>query len=85
MRSRCILKATNAVTWHLLGKPGDADTPFTLDKSEAIKLYKEALTGVQKAKLPIHLQEIVLTPSEDLVTLVKKSMEIASAEAGEAP
>ena len=83
LRSRCILKATNVVTWHLLGKPGDVDAPFTLDKREAIKLYKDALVGVQETKLPIHLQEVVLTPSDDLVTLVKKSMEIASTEAGE--
>ena len=40
LRSRCILRATNAVQWNLLGKPGDADVPFTLDKEAAIKLYK---------------------------------------------
>jgi CRISPR-associated protein Csb1 len=83
LRSRCILRAKEAVTWQLLGKPGDPDTPFTLDKAGAIKLYNAALAAVQKAKLPIHLQEILLTPSADLVTLVKKSMEIAAALAGE--
>lgn len=82
LRSRCILRATNAVTWHLLGKPGEADKPFALDKAAALKLYKDALAAVQKAKLPIELEEIVLTPSDDLVTLVKKSMELAAAEAG---
>lgn len=82
LRSRCILRATNAVVWHLLGKPGDADKPFALDKAAAIKLYNDALAAVQKAKLPVHLEEIVLTPSDDLVTLVKKSMELAAAEAG---
>ena len=84
MRSRCILRAKDAVTWNLLGKPGDADTMFTLDKAAAVKLYKDALAAVQKAKLPIHLEEVVLKPSADLVTLVKKSMEIAAADAGEA-
>ncbi|VTS01347.1 CRISPR-associated protein GSU0053 OS=Haliangium ochraceum (strain DSM 14365 / JCM 11303 / SMP-2) GN=Hoch_4848 PE=4 SV=1: Cas_GSU0053 [Gemmata massiliana] len=82
LRSRCLLRATNAVTWHLLGKPGDADKPFALDKIAAIELYNKALAAVQKAKLPVHLEEIVLTPSADLVTLVKKSMELAAAEAG---
>ena len=71
------------MTWHLLGKPGDADTPFTLNKEAAVKLYKDSLAAVQKAKLPIQLEEIILTPSDDLVTLVKKSMEIAAAETGE--
>jgi len=82
LRSRCILRATNAVTWHLLGKPGDADKPFVLDKAAALELYNEALAAVQKAKLPLHLEEVVLTPSDDLVTLVKKSMELTAAEAG---
>jgi CRISPR-associated protein Csb1 len=83
LRSRCILRAKDSVTWNLLGKPGDADSLFTLDKAAAIKLYTDALAAVQKAKLPIHLDEILLTPSADLVTLVRKSMEIAAAEAGE--
>ncbi len=82
LRSRCILRATNAVTWQLLGKPGDADKPFALDKPAALKLYHDALAAVQKAKLPIHLEEVILTPSADLVTLVRKSMELAAAEAG---
>jgi CRISPR-associated protein Csb1 len=83
LRSRCVLRAKDAVVWHLLGKPGDADTPFTLDKATALKLYADALAAVQKAKLPIHLDEITLTPSADLVQLVKKSMELAAAEAGD--
>jgi len=80
LRSRCILKATEPVSWHLLGKPGDADTPFNLDRDSAIKLYLEAL-GAVKSRL--HLDEVVLTPIADLVTLVNKSMEIAAVETGE--
>ena len=83
LRSRCILRAKDAVTWTLLGKPGDADLAFTLDKAGALKLYGDALTAVKDAKLPIHLDEVVLKPTADLVTLVKKSMEIAAVEAGE--
>ena len=82
LRSRCILRATNAVTWQLLGKPGDADISLTLDKAGAIKLYTDAFAAVKKAKLPIHLEEVILTPSDDLVTLVKKSMELAAVETG---
>jgi CRISPR-associated protein Csb1 len=58
-------------------------TRSSLDKAAAIKLYNDALAAIQKAKLPIHLEEITLAPSADLVTLVKKSMEIAAVEAGE--
>ena len=84
LRSRCVLHAKNAVSWHLLGKPGDADTPFTLDKAGALKLYADALAAVVKAKLPVHLDEVTLTPSDDLMSLVKKSMEIAVTESTEA-
>ncbi|MFO0825914.1 MAG: type I-U CRISPR-associated RAMP protein Csb1/Cas7u [Gemmataceae bacterium] len=80
LRSRCVLRAKDAVRWELLGKPGDADKHFSLDKTAAIKLYNDSLAAVQKAKLPIHLEEVVLTPSDDLVTLVKKSMELAAAD-----
>jgi hypothetical protein len=83
LRSRCLLRAKDAVCWELLGKPGDADKPFAHDKAAAIKLYNDALTAVQKARLPIELDEITLKPSDDLVTLVRKSMELAAAEAGE--
>ncbi len=83
LRSRCILRATDPIQWNLLGRPGEADVPFTLDKDGAISLYDDALAAVQKAKLPIHLEEITLTPTDDLVTLVRRSMELAAAEAGE--
>jgi CRISPR-associated protein Csb1 len=83
LRSRCLLHAKTAVEWHLLGKPGDPDTPFALDKAAALKLYADALAAVQKAKLPVELDEITLTPSADLVTLVRKSMEIAASETAE--
>jgi CRISPR-associated protein Csb1 len=76
LRSRCILRAKDAVVWDLLGKPGDADSSFTLDKPDAIKLYTDALAAVKKAMLPMHLEEV-------LVTLVKRSMEVATVEAGE--
>jgi hypothetical protein len=67
----------------LLGKPGEPDKPFSLDKSAALKLYNDALAAVQSAKLPIHLEEIVLTPVAHLLALVKKSMELAAVETGE--
>lgn len=82
LRSRCILRATEAITWKLLGKPGESDTAFTLNKEEAIQLYRDALAGVRAAKLPIELQEIELNPTVGLVALVKKSMEIAAASPG---
>jgi CRISPR-associated protein Csb1 len=83
LRSRCILRGKDAITWSLLGKPGDADSTFTLEKTSAIKLYADAIAAAKKVKLPIHLEEILLTPTNDLVALVKKSMEITAAVAEE--
>jgi CRISPR-associated protein Csb1 len=83
LRSRCILRAKDAVTWHLLGKPGGEDKPFSLDKEKATKLYKDALEAAEKEGFPIHIDEIVLTPLPDLVTLVRESMKLAAVEAGE--
>lgn len=83
LRSRCLLRATNAISWELLGRPGAADISFALAREEAIQLYKDALASAQKAGLPIETNEIMLVPSDDLVTLVKKSMELAAEEAGE--
>ena len=83
LRSRCILRAKDAVKWELLGKPGAESQWFELDKDAAIALYKEALAAVKAAKLPVASDEIMLTPTDDLISLVKKSMELAAAEAGE--
>ena len=84
LRSRCLLHAKTAVQWHLLCKPGDADVAYSLDKDAAVKLYADALAGVQKAKLPLELKEITLTPSADFEKLVLESMEIAATESTEA-
>lgn len=82
LRSRCLLRATDPVRWQLLGRPGEADRTFDLPRESAIELYKQALAAVQKADLPVETKEVVLTPSPDLVTLVRKSIELAAAETG---
>lgn len=82
LRSRCVLRPTEQIRWHLLGRPGEPDKAFILEKKEAISLYTRALTALKAAKLPIETTEIVLKPSDDLVKLVKKSMELAAAETG---
>jgi CRISPR-associated protein Csb1 len=82
LRSRCILRSAHAMTWQLLGKPGDPDESFSLDKAAALALYKDALAAVEKV-LPIHLDEIELTPEKKLIRLVVESMKIAAMEPGE--
>jgi CRISPR-associated protein Csb1 len=82
LRSRCLLRATDPVRWHLLGRPGEADKLFDLPKEAAIALYKKALAAVREVNLPVETNEITLTPLPGLVTLVRRSMELAAAEAG---
>ncbi len=78
LRSRCLLQATTATAWELLGRPGEAPATVVLSKEQALALYAESLAAVRAAGLPVHTEEVPLTPSPDLVTLVKKSMEIAA-------
>lgn len=80
LRSRCVLRAKDVIVWQLLGRPGEADTAYSLSKEDAVTLYAAAVAAVEKAKLPLDLKELVLTPSADLVTLVKKSMELKAVE-----
>ncbi|MDB5314030.1 MAG: CRISPR-associated protein [Gemmataceae bacterium] len=82
LRSRCLLRAANPVQWELLGRPGEEAVWFDLPKEHAVALYKQALEAVVSAHLPIQTEEILLSPSPDLVTLVRKSMELAASEAG---
>ena len=79
LRSRCVLHASTTPEWQLLGKPGEPEK-YSLGKQDAVKLYEAALAAALAAKLPINLEKIVLTPSDDLVMLVKKSLEIGAAE-----
>ncbi len=83
LRSRCVLRATDPVRWQLLGRPGDADKLFDLTRAGALELYKQALAAVRKAGLLVHTDKVELKPSDDLVALVRKSVELAAAETAE--
>jgi CRISPR-associated protein Csb1 len=82
LRSRCLLRAVEPVRWQLLGRPGEEAKPFDLPREAALELYKKAMAAATKAGFAFETEEVVLTPSPDLVALVKKSMELAAAETG---
>ena len=82
LRSRCHLVASSAYEWELLGKPGEDPKPFTLSSEDATKLFREAVEGAKKAKLPWMEKELTLKPSPELVALVKKSQELSAATGG---
>ncbi|MDE0144953.1 MAG: type I-U CRISPR-associated RAMP protein Csb1/Cas7u [Nitrospira sp.] len=77
LRSRCQLFAEQEPVWELLDRPGESPQKFKLGPEDALKLLKEATAEAKDAGLPWE-EEIKLTPSPDLVELVRRSQELAS-------
>jgi len=77
LRSRCLLFPEGPLNFELLETPGKP-TPISLDSGRAIAIYKEAVQAATKLGLPWETAPIVLTPSPELVALVKKSQELAT-------
>ena len=82
LRSRCQLFAVQEPVWELLDRPGASPQQFDLSPEDALKLLQETITEAKQAGLPWE-GEIELTPSPDLVELVRRSQELASASGGE--
>ena len=78
LRSRCQLFAESVPLWELLVRPGEAPQEFELGPEEALKLLEEAIVKAKDLGLPWE-GEIELTPSPDLVELVRLSQQLASA------
>ena len=78
LRSRCQLFAEQEPVWELLDRPGESPQKFELGPEDALKLLEEATAEAKDAGLPWE-DEIELTPSPDLVELVRRSQELASA------
>ena len=82
LRSRCQLFAVQEPVWELLDRPGASPQKFDLSPEDALKLLQETIAEAKQAGLPWE-GEIELTPSPDLVELVRRSQELASASGGE--
>ena len=78
LRSRCQLFAVQESVWELLDRPGESPREFELSPEDSLKLLEAAITAAKNAGLPWE-DEIELTPSPDLVELVRRSQELASA------
>ncbi len=78
LRSRCQLVAESESAWQLLDHPGAPLTEFRLDPETALGLLVDAIEDARKAGLPWE-GKIELTPSPDLIELVRRSQELASA------
>ena len=80
LRSRCHLFAEGLSAWQLLDRPGETPLYFALDPDAALDLLSNAIEAARDAGLPWE-GVTELTPSPDLVELVRRSQELAS-EAG---
>ena len=77
LRSRCQLFAESEPMWELLDRPGKPPREFMLCSDAALELLERAIGEARKAGLPWE-GEIELTPSADLVELVRRSQKLAS-------
>jgi CRISPR-associated protein Csb1 len=82
LRSRCQLFPTGPFVWDLLESPGAAPRKFELNTGQAVALLRSAIKIAQNAGLPWE-GIIELTPSDDLVELVRRSQDLAAKTTGE--
>ena len=82
LRSRCQLFAEGESTWQLLDHPAGTPREFELDADAALCLLADAIEAARTSNLPWE-GVIELTPSPDLVELVRRSQELASAPGAE--
>ena len=82
LRSRCQLFAEQEPVWELLDRPGKPPGEFELGPEESLMLLEAATAEAKNAGLPWE-DVIELTPSPDLVELVRRSQELASTSGGE--
>lgn len=75
LRSRCHLIPQNPVVWELVGQPGQPPAEFPLDAASALQLLNAAIDAAKGQGLP-WAGVISLTPSVDLLELVKRSQEL---------
>lgn len=81
LRSRCLLWATENLTWEILGKPGSTPEKVEITADQAIEVYNSAVAAAQKIGLPYRTEPVVLRPGKALIELLQRSQEIA-AESG---
>jgi CRISPR-associated protein Csb1 len=79
LRSRCLLWPTTASEWELLEKPGTPPKILSFSPGEALDVLKEAIKIAEHAGLEWKKEPIKLKPSSELVALLKRSQEIATA------
>ncbi|MEW6428630.1 MAG: type I-U CRISPR-associated RAMP protein Csb1/Cas7u [Thermodesulfobacteriota bacterium] len=76
LRSRCQLFPTGPFAWELLDDPSVPPQIFSLPPEAALTLATEAIGAARKAGLP-WMREVQLTPSANLLELLRRSQMLA--------
>lgn len=82
LRSRCQLFPTGPFIWEILEQPGIEARKFSLSGDQAVALLTEAIAAARAAGLPWE-GTIDLTPSDELLELVRRSQNLGGSAAGE--
>lgn len=80
LRSRCLLWPDNAMDWELLDRPGQDPKQFSLSADGAVALLTDAAAAAREAGVPWRAESIHLSPSKNLIELVRLSQLAATAE-----
>jgi CRISPR-associated protein Csb1 len=78
LRSRCLLQAQTPIVWELLDEPGSKPKLFTVPLADALSLHRDAVARARDAGLPWREEPLALTPSDELVMLLRRSQELES-------
>lgn len=73
LRSRCLLWPDTLMAWELLDKPGRCPERYSLTSDDAPKLFAEAVDAATKVNLKWNKNTVTLTPSPELLKLVRLS------------
>ncbi len=84
LRSRCLLWPDGPMEWELLKKPGEDPEKFTLTSKGAVQLLQEAVAHAATVGVSWETDPVCLTPSKELVKLVRLSQLEAIKSDGEA-
>jgi CRISPR-associated protein Csb1 len=83
LRSRCHLWPEAPRQWELLETPGKPPRSFTITGVEAAMLVQEAVAAAKALGLTWMEEKLVMTPSPELLELIRKSQQLSAAESGE--
>jgi CRISPR-associated protein Csb1 len=80
LRSRCLLIPSGPSSFEMLGTDASCVTTLSLEPSKARDIFIEASKQLNETKLEWEPGDIELTPSKELLGLVRKSRELAGKE-----